>query len=73
MSFKKFEATDIFQNTIKTKPRFEFKIYNGKISLNTLVGYTYLNNLNLPSVEGCLLPYSFDFSCPENSYNVGLI
>ena len=34
MSYKKFENNDIFYNVIKTKPRFEFKIWGGKAVAN---------------------------------------
>ena len=71
MSFKKFSYNDIFNNVIKTKPRFEFKIYGGNAYLNNSAdGYAYLNKLNFLT---CDLPYAFDFSCPDNSYNIALI
>ena len=76
MSYKKFERQDIFYNTIKTKPAFKFKIYDGKAYLNnSTTGYVSYADLNLaPTViSGCVNPNSFDFSCEDNSFNVGLI
>jgi len=80
MSYKKFELGDLFYNTIKAKPRFEFKIHNGNIYLNNLKdGLVVLNSLNIspempiiPFVS-CSLPYSLDFSCPDNTYYLGII
>jgi hypothetical protein len=72
MSFKKFEDNDIFNNIIKAKPRFEFKIYGGNIYLNNGEGFDYLNKLNLP-IEVCEFPYAFVFSCEINSYNIAMI
>ncbi len=71
MSFKKFENNDIFYNVIKTKPRFNFKIWGGNIYLN----YGYAGNLlnDLGHFEGCGNENILDFSCPETSYNYGLI
>lgn len=66
MSFKKFNSEDVFFATIKAKPKFEFKIFNGKTYLNNSDGYTYLNNLLItPPVEGCDI--RLDFSCADNS------
>lgn len=72
MSYKKFSYNDLFNNVIKTKPRFEFKIYGGKISLNGGAGYSYLNTINL-DIRGCDIPFAFDFSCEDNSYNIAMI
>lgn len=33
MSYKKFEQSDLIFNTVKVKPKFKFKIYDGKIVL----------------------------------------
>jgi hypothetical protein len=78
MSYKKFENSDLFYNTIKAKPRFEFKIWGGKAVVNYGAGEAILNNLLIapPAVAPpvvCANQYAFDFSCLENSYNVGLI
>jgi hypothetical protein len=76
MSFKKFESGDILYNTIKAKPKYEFKIFNGKIILNNSNdGYIVLNSLNItpPVFTGCTTPYSLDFSCVENTYYLGII
>jgi hypothetical protein len=84
MSYKKFENADLFYNTIKAKPRFEFKIWGGKAVVNNGAGLALLNNLQtteptalvqpyIPSPVGCDNPNSFDFSCPDNSYNIGAI
>ena len=73
MSFKKFEEQDIFHNTIKTKPYFKFKIYGGQAFLNnSTTGYVFYNNLNTVA-DGCDIPNSFDFSCPDNSHNIAAI
>lgn len=73
MSFKKFEKGDLLFNTIKTKPRFEFKIYNGNIYLNNSTdGYAKLHDLGLEQQQ-CGAENVLDFSCPETSYNIGLI
>lgn len=84
MTYKKFENGDLFYNTIKAKPRFEFKIWGGKAVVNTGVGLAVLNSLQtvppeplvqpyIPSPAGCTNPDSFDFTCPENSYNIAAI
>ena len=84
MSYKKFENNDLFYNTIKAKPRFQFKIWNGKAVVNNGVGEALLNNLQtvepqtlvqpyIPPVVGCPNPNSFDFSCEENSFNIATI
>lgn len=77
MSYKKFDLGDIFYNTIKAKPRFEFKIQNGNIYLNNLKdGFIVLNSLNIAPempIVTCILPYSLDFSCPDNTYYIGMI
>lgn len=66
MSFKKFNSNDLFYNTIKTKPHFEFKIYNGQVFTNNL---SKLSNDILETKK----EYSLDFSNEENSFNVGII
>ena len=73
MSFKKFNSEDIFFATIKAKPKFEFKIFNGKTYLNNSDGYTYLNNLLItpPTIEGCDI--RLDFSCEDNSQYLAVI
>lgn len=88
MSYKKFENGDLFYNTIKAKPRFEFKIWNGKAVVNNGGGEALLNDLQIsppaaltqpyiaPVICGtgsCVLPYSFDFSCEDNSHNIAII
>ena len=80
MSYKKFELGDIFYNTLKTKPRYEFKIHNGNIFLNNEKnGFIVLNSLNispeLPIIPfaSCSIPYSLDLSCPDNTYYLGAI
>lgn len=80
MSYKKFENNDLIYNTIKTKPRFEFKIWGGKALINTGVGLAILNDYQVvspvftPSTPvTCTNPNSFDFSCEENSHNIGII
>ncbi len=71
MSFKKFEKSDLFYNVIKTKPRFEFKIWGGNVYLNNGLGEAILNDLGLG--EECGLVNILDFSCPETSYNIAII
>lgn len=71
MSYKKFENSDLLYNTIKVKPRFEFKIYNGKIYLNNNYGYAILNGALMTGECGAV--NILDFSCPETSYNIGII
>jgi hypothetical protein len=71
MSFKKFEKNDVFYNVIKTKPRFEFKIWGGNVYLNNGIGEAVLNDFF--HIEQCGLENVLDFSCPETSYNVGLV
>lgn len=79
MSYKKFENSDLFYNVIKAKPRFEFKIWGGKAVVNGGTGEALLNNIQttpptiLPPVILCGDINILDFSCPETSYNVGLI
>lgn len=72
MSYKKFEKSDLFYNVIKTKPRFEFKIWSGKIYLNNSDGVAVLNDLGIGAIQ-CGLENILDFSCPETSYNIGII
>jgi len=76
MSYKKFNNNDVFKNTIKTNPQFEFKIYRGKTYLNnSLDGFVRLkNDIVNPSPEAaCNLPYSFDLNCEDNTQNIALI
>lgn len=72
MSYKKFEKGDLFFNIIKTRPRFEFKIWGGNIYLNNGHGEALLNDLGInPSL--CGFVNILDFSCPESSYNIGIV
>lgn len=71
MSFKKFEKNDVFYNVIKTKPRFEFKIWGGNVYLNNDIGEAVLNDMLHVGI--CGVENILDFSCPETSYNVGLV
>jgi len=76
MSFKKFNSEDIFFATIKAKPKFEFKIFNGRTYLNNSDGYAYLKNLLitppvLEAATGCLI--SLDFSCVDNTQYIPVI
>lgn len=76
MSYKKFENGDLLFNTIKAKPRFQFKIWGGKALVNTGVGLAALNDMQViapPLPVGCPAPNSFDFSCEDNSHNIGII
>lgn len=75
MSLKKFENNDLFFNIIKTKPRFQFKLWGGNIYLNNQEGNAKLNylNLNLETTTDCGKENILDFSCAENSYNVGIV
>lgn len=75
MSLKEFKKEDIFFNTLKTKPHFKFKIYDGNIYMNNSnkdsVSY---GDLNLQAPSGpCGDTPSFDFSCENNSFNIALI
>lgn len=72
MSYKKFEKSDLFYNVIKTRPRFEFKIWGGNIYLNNTDGVAILNDLNIGEKK-CGSENILDFSCPETSYNVGIV
>lgn len=45
MSYKKFENSDLFYNTIKAKPRFEFKIWRGQVVVNNGGGEAVKNDL----------------------------
>ena len=79
MSYFKFENSDLFYNTIKAKPRFEFKIWSGKAVVNGGT-QTTLNALQTvppvivpPTPSICANPNSLDFSCQENSYNIAVI
>ncbi len=78
MSFKKFEKNDLFINTIKAKPHFQFKIYGGKAYINGELDVLKLNNLLIPTevppeppVYVCNLNY--DFNCDENSQYLATI
>lgn len=71
MSFKKFENNDVFYNTIKTKPRFEFKIWGGNVYVNNDASNAILNDLFHETK--CGIENILDFSCPETSYNVGIV
>ncbi len=52
MSLKKFEKNDIFKNTIKTTPNFEYKIYGKNIYLNnSYEPQARLNYLNIPDTS----------------------
>lgn len=84
MSYKKFENSDLFYNTIKAKPRFEFKIWRGQAVVNNNGGEAILNNLQtvapaalvqpvIPVPGGCPNPNAFDFSCEDNSFNISII
>lgn len=77
MSYKKFESSDIFINTVKATPHFKIKINSGVAMMNNkttgFVQYGTLNTNPPVPVVGCSNPNSFDFSCEENSYNVGAI
>ena len=75
MTYKKFENGDLFFNTIKAKTRFEFKIWGGKAVVNNGSGLAILNDLQTtpPILGGCPNPNSFDFSCEDNSHNLGII
>lgn len=77
MSYKKFESGDLFYNTIKAKPRFEIKIWNGKAVVNNGIGQAVLNDIAFtpPIALGgaCGDTNSFDFSCEDLSYNLSII
>jgi hypothetical protein len=47
MSYKKFEDGDLFYNVIKTKPRYEFKIWKGAAYINIEPNNVTLNNVNI--------------------------
>lgn len=47
MSYKKFQPEDIIFNTIKTKPRYKFKLYGDKCYFNNgTESNIYLQKLN---------------------------
>lgn len=76
MSYKKFELSDLFFNTIKTKPHYKFKFYNGKTFINNSAEsniYLYQLNEELIPPFVCLLTNAYDFSCPENSQYISTI
>ncbi len=74
MSYKKFEKNDIFFNVIKTKPRFEFKIYNGNTYINNSLGDLILNSLQVtpPELSELSCDNILDFSCQDNTQYLGL-
>ena len=49
MPFKKFEQNDLFYNSIKATPYYEFKLHNGKCFINNSEESIKLNDLNLGS------------------------
>ena len=73
MSYKKFEQGDLIYNTIKAKPRFEFKIFKGNVFLNdSSNSFALLNSLGSPafasgSAPSLCIENAYDFSCLENS------
>ncbi len=76
MIYKKFQKGDFFYNTIKTRPRFEFKLYGGKVYLNNQSGVAEYNNLLitppvLEAITGCTI--SLDFSCIDNSQYIPVL
>jgi hypothetical protein len=83
MYLKQFSKNDVLINRVKTHPSYKFYISNdGTFFLKNRVNDSEtfgtnqigVNDFNLfPLIAGCLLPHSFDFSCADNSYNVGLI
>lgn len=75
MPFKKFEKGDLFKNSLKTTPTFQFKVYAGKVYLNNSQnGFSEIKSLNVPSdSDACSNPNAFDFSCEDNSYNIAPI
>ena len=60
MSFKEFGRDDIFRNIIETNPRYEFKIHNGKITLNNSDGYAKFGELNIIKEEIVKTPAGYD-------------
>lgn len=79
MSYKKFEQGDLIYNTIKAKPRFEFKIFKGNIFLNdSSNGSALLNSFGGPvfasgSAPSLCAENAYDFSCLENSQYLATI
>jgi hypothetical protein len=49
MPFKKFEQNDVFYNSIKTFPHYEFKLHDGNCYINGSEQFVKLNDLNLGS------------------------
>lgn len=78
MSYKKFQQSDIIFNTVKTKPKFKFKIYGGNFYYNNgTESNIYLQQLNQEIVvippTGCMFNYAYDFSCEINSQYIATI
>jgi len=78
MSYKKFQPGDILVNTIKTKPKYKFKFYNGNTYFNNgTESNIYLQKLNEEIVvippSGCLFNNAYDFSCADNSQYIATI
>jgi hypothetical protein len=75
MSYKLFKKSDLIFNTAKVKPRFEFTIRNGSLSINNGSGYVMLNSMLVTPQNlltgSCLT--SLDFSCIDNSFYLGVI
>lgn len=73
MSLQEFLQNDIFRNTLVATPRFEFKIYNGKVvSINNTIGGTVGDSLNIKDLP--VATYGiFNFSLQEQSFNISLI
>lgn len=49
MPFKKFEQNDLFYNSIKVSPSYDFKIYNGRCYINNFNESVKINDLNIGS------------------------
>lgn len=78
MSYKKFQQSDVFFNTIKTKPKFKFKIHGGNLYYNNgIESSIFLQKLNeeVPYIppSACLFINAYDFSCMENSQYIATI
>lgn len=72
MSFKKFNEQDLLFSTIKTKPKFQFRILNGQVYLNNNYGGAILNELATAAPVGDE-ENTLNFSNYEESYNIALI
>lgn len=72
MSLRKFVSNDLFNNTLVTYPKFQFKVVDGKIYLNNQPNafskYIDLNIEDRPRQNGVL-----DFSAIENSGIISII